>query len=77
MQGRGKKGKRKSHTWRKSERRKYFTCILSLLMLFYIALFSFIESLRLEKTSKIKFHHQPNTTMPAKPYPEVPYIHVF
>jgi len=32
----------------------------------------------LEKTSKIiKSSHQPNTTMPAKPYPEVQYLHVF
>jgi len=37
-----------------------------------------IESLRLEKTSKIikskTTKHQPNTTMPAKPYPEVPHL---
>jgi len=33
---------------------------------------------KLEKTSKIiKSNHQPNTTMPAKPYPEVPHLHVF
>jgi len=32
-----------------------------------------IESLRLEKTSKIiKSNHSPNTTMPAKPCPQVP-----
>jgi len=32
-----------------------------------------IESLRLEKTSKIiKYNCHPNTTMPAKPCPEVP-----
>jgi len=32
-----------------------------------------IESLRLEKTTKIiKSSHQPITTIPAKPYPEVP-----
>jgi len=32
----------------------------------------------LEKTSKIiKSNHQPNTTMPAKPCPEVPHLHVF
>jgi len=32
-----------------------------------------IESLRLEKTSKItKSNHQPNTTMPAKPCLKVP-----
>jgi len=37
-----------------------------------------IASLRLEKTSKIiKSNHQPNTTMPAKPCPEVPYLHIF
>jgi len=38
-----------------------------------------IESLRLEKTYKItKSNHQPNTTMPAKPYPQVPHLlHLF
>jgi len=37
-----------------------------------------IESLRLEETSKImKSNHQPNTTLPTKPCPEVPYLHVF
>jgi len=37
-----------------------------------------IESLKLEKTSKIiKSNYQPNTTMPAKLCPEVPYLHVF
>jgi len=37
-----------------------------------------IESLRLEKISKIiKSNHQPNTTMPTKPCPEVPYLHGF
>ena len=37
-----------------------------------------VESLRLEKTSKIiKSNHQPNTTMPTKPCPEVPYLNVF
>ena len=37
-----------------------------------------IESLRLENISKTtKSSHQPNTTMPAKPYPEVPHLHVF
>ena len=36
------------------------------------------ESIRLEKTSKIiKSNHQPNTTMPAKPCPEVSHPHVF
>jgi len=36
-----------------------------------------IESLRLEKTSKItKCNHQHNTAMPAKPCPEVPHLHV-
>jgi len=32
-----------------------------------------IEWLRLEMTSKIKSNCQPNTTLPAKPRPEVPY----
>jgi len=37
-----------------------------------------VESLRLEKTSKIiKSNHQPNTPMPAKPYSEVPHLHSF
>jgi len=37
-----------------------------------------IESLRLEKTSKIiRSNCQPNTTMPDKPCPEVPHLHVF
>jgi len=37
-----------------------------------------IESLRLEKISKIiKSNQQPNTTMPTQPYPEVPHLHVF
>ena len=36
-----------------------------------------IESLRLQKTSDIKSSHQPNTTMPTKPCPEVPHLHVF
>jgi len=37
-----------------------------------------IESLRLEKSSKImKSKGQPNTTMTAKPCPEVPHLHVF
>jgi len=37
-----------------------------------------IESLRLEKTSKIiKSNCQPNTTMPAKPCPEVPHLQGF
>jgi len=36
-----------------------------------------IEPLRLEKTSKIiKSNCQPNTTMPAKPCPEVPHLHL-
>jgi len=36
-----------------------------------------LESLRLEKTSKIiKSNHQPNTTMPAKPCPEVQHLDV-
>jgi len=40
-----------------------------------------IESLRLEKTSKTskiaKSKCQPITTIPAKPCPEVPHLHVF
>ena len=37
-----------------------------------------IESLTLEKTSKIiKSNHQPITTTPTKPSPEVPHLHVF
>jgi len=37
-----------------------------------------IDSLRLAKTSKIiKSNRHPNTTMPTKPYPEVPHLHVF
>jgi len=37
-----------------------------------------VESLMLEKTSKIiKSNCKPNTTMPAKPCPEVPHLHVF
>ena len=36
------------------------------------------KSLRLEKISKvINSNHQPNTTMPAKPCPEVPHLNVF
>jgi len=35
------------------------------------------ESLRLEKTSKIKSNRHPNTTMPAKPCPQVPHLHGF
>ena len=36
------------------------------------------ESLRLEKTSKItKSSCQPNATVPAKPCPEVPCLHIF
>jgi len=43
-----------------------------------VALFRIVESLRLEKTSKIiKSNCQPIPTMPAKPCPEVPYPHVF
>jgi len=43
-----------------------------------VAFHGIIESLRLEKTSKIiKSSHQPNTTMPTKPYPEVPHLHIF
>jgi len=38
---------------------------------------SIIESLRLEKTSKIiKPNCQPNTIKPAKPHPEVLYLHI-
>ena len=37
-----------------------------------------IESLRLQKTSKIiKSNCQPNTTMPDKTCPKVPHLHVF
>ena len=37
-----------------------------------------LEPLRSEKTSKImKSNRQPNTTMPAKPRPKVPHLHVF
>ena len=37
-----------------------------------------IESFRLEKTSEIiKCNHQPIPTMPAKPCPEVPHLHIF
>jgi len=37
-----------------------------------------IESLRLEKNSKIiRSNRQPITTMTAKPCPKVPYLHVF
>ena len=37
-----------------------------------------IKSLRLEKTSKImKSNHQHNTTVPAKPCPKVPHLHIF
>ena len=36
-----------------------------------------IESLRLEKTSKIKSNRPPITTMPTKPYPKVPHLRVF
>jgi len=36
------------------------------------------QNRRLEKTSKtIKSNHPPNNTMPTKPYPEVPHLHVF
>jgi len=37
-----------------------------------------IESLRLEKTSKItKSNYHSNTTVPTKPYPKVPHLDVF
>ena len=37
-----------------------------------------VESLRLDKTSKIiESNHHPNTTVPAKPYPKVPHLHIF
>ena len=43
-----------------------------------LASYRIIESLRLEKTSKIiKSNHQANTIMPAKPCPEAPHLHVF
>jgi len=36
------------------------------------------ESLRLEKTSKItKSNHQTIITIPTKPCPEVPHLHIF
>ena len=36
-----------------------------------------MESLKLGKPSKvIKSNHQPNTTMPAKPCPKEPHLHV-
>jgi len=36
------------------------------------------ENHRLEKTSKItKSNCHPNTTMPAKPCPKVPHLHIF
>ena len=39
---------------------------------------SIIESLGLEKTSKIiESNRQPITTIPAKPCPEAPYLNVF
>jgi len=38
----------------------------------------FVESSRLEKTSKIiESNHHPNTPMPAQPCPKVPHPHVF
>ena len=44
----------------------------------FTSLYSIIESLRLEKTSKIiRSNHQPNTTMPTKPSPEVPHLYLF
>jgi len=37
-----------------------------------------IEPLRLEKTSKIiNSNQQPIATMPAKPCPELPHLHIF
>jgi len=43
-----------------------------------LAQHSITESLRLEKTSKItKSNCQLNTTMPAKPCPQVQYLHTF
>jgi len=36
------------------------------------------ENQRLEKMSKIiKSNHHTNITMPTKPYPEVPHLHIF
>ena len=50
---------------------KYFS-------LFLYTLTGESENHRLEKMSKnIKSSFQPKTTMPAKPYPEVPHLHVF
>jgi len=38
----------------------------------------YLQNHGLEKISKIiKSNHQPNTTMQAKPYPEVPHLHGF
>ena len=36
-----------------------------------------VESLRLEKNSKIfKSKHRTNNSIPTKPYPEMPYLHI-
>jgi len=41
-------------------------------------IYRIIESLRLEKASKIiKSNVQPNTTKPVKPCSKVPYLHIF
>jgi len=49
----------------------------SLLIVFLAVGQRIIESLRLEKTSKIKSNCQPIITTPAKPCPEVSHLHVF
>jgi len=47
--------------------------LYSVLDLYFKFMKVFTESLRLEKTSKIiKSNHQPITTLPSKPCPEVP-----
>ena len=52
--------------------------VLGTLLFFLIWCRRIIESLRLEKTSKIgKSSRHPNTTTPAEPCPQVPYLHVF
>ena len=44
----------------------------------YWCIHRIIESLRLEKTSKItSSNHQPTTTTPAKPCPDLPCPHIF
>jgi len=64
------------------EKRVQNTCAASVRYLRPLALlphqYRIIESQRLEKTSKIiTSNRHPNTTMPAKPCPQVPHLHVF